>query len=477
MSDSNNSASRSGPTHANVFIWIFAVSTIWHYTSASNDILSYWFRFDPLVTPLVFLSIVTAFIAALYPNKTAAMLLFSGGNLAAICLRFPFVADHLVMEMFLNLSIVLAFGYVAFKRRTFDVSVDAVFELFAPIGRWLLIIMYFFGVFHKLNPGFMSIGSSCAIPFIQGLPLPDAFLAQSWLQYAAIYGTLIFESIAMLLLLSSRTKYLGMLLGMSFHFVIGISDYGTLAHFSAFALALHTLFLPSNFGRRIRGESFIAKLPSSEQWFKILTILLIALQILFAIHLATTRHAYLVNSLFTVFAFILMFLVIKHGQMRDGDRPYRLKSSWMPLHVIPIWFFLHCVSPYVGLGTGGVIGMFSGLRTEGGVSNHYLITKPLPLFSYQDKIVYVEEATNPSLKSAADGGQGIVLFDFQRHFSQREDLMLPLRVRIDTEVYAIDDRDSFMEFYDEHYQEQRWIERKYMSFRLVDGLLPDRCRH
>ncbi len=134
------------------------------------------------------------------------------------------------MELFLNVAIVLSFFYLAIKRRTLKISTTDLFQLFGPVGRWLLIVMYFFGTFHKLNPGFMSPTFSCAILFIGGFPIPEGLSEQAWLQYAAIYGTLIVEGAAMMLLFSARTKYLGMLLGISFHFVVGISGYGTLAH-------------------------------------------------------------------------------------------------------------------------------------------------------------------------------------------------------------------------------------------------------
>ena len=267
--------------HATVFIWIFAVSSIWHYASSSTEISRYWFHYDPLVTPLIFLSIVTAFIAATFPTRTWALLTFSLGQLIAIGLRFPYVADHLVMELFLNLSIVAAFCYLAISNRTFRVGTAEIFELFSPVGRWLLILMYFFGTFHKINPGFMSLDSSCAVPFVSGFPLPDALLAREWVQWAAIYGTLIVEFVAMMLLLSARTKYVGMLLGMSFHFVIGISAFGTMAHFSAFAMALHTLFLPSSFGDRVAGKSFVPRFLKNTDNFRMFTIALIVLQIAF----------------------------------------------------------------------------------------------------------------------------------------------------------------------------------------------------
>ncbi|MGI9237548.1 MAG: hypothetical protein ACR2QZ_09140 [Woeseiaceae bacterium] len=466
-----------GPSHATVFVWLFAVSAIWHYTSSASDIMAYWFRYDPLVTPLVFLSVVSAFIAACYPSKTLALMVMCLGQLITIFLRFPFVADHIVMELFLNLSIAVSFLALAVRQRRLNVPLDDLFALFSPIGRWLLVIMYFYGTFHKLNPGFMSVESSCAAPFIGGFPVLRDLLGYGWLEYVAIYGTLIMESIAMLLLLSTRTKYLGMMIGISFHLVIGISGYGTLAHFSAFAIALHALFLPSTFGQRVIDEPLIPSALKSAATFRVLTVFVVVTQVVFALHMATTREGFLVNSLFAVFAVSLMYLVIKYGQIREGDLRYRLRSPLVVLHVIPVWFFLHCASPYIGLGTGGTIAMFSGLRTEGGQSNHYLIREPIPLFHYQDRVLYVEESANPNLQEIAKEGQGMVMFDFQRHFSYRDTLLLPLTLNVDGKVYRLQDGDDLTAFMNEHFTQQSWLERKYMSFRLVDDLLPERCRH
>ena len=475
--EANRILANSRPDHATLFIWIFAISSIWHYASSSTEISRYWLQYDPLVTPLIFLSIATAFVAAIFPNKTWALITFSLGQLIAIGLRFPYVADHLVMELFLNLSIVASFCYLAIAQKTLRVSTSQIFELFSPVGRWLLIIMYFFGTFHKINPGFMSLESSCAVPFVAGFPLPEALLAQEWVQWAAIYGTLIAELVAMLLLLSARTKYVGMLLGMSFHFVIGISEFGTMAHFSAFAMALHTLFLPSSFGDRVAGNAFVPQFMKNADTFKIFTIALIVLQIAFGLHLGFTRQGYLVNSLYAVFGLTLLYLVFSHGQMRSDDAPYRLKSSLIVLNIISVWFFLHCMSPYIGLGTGGATAMFSGLRTEGGISNHFIIREPIRLFSYQDDIVYIEEAQNASLIAAKEDGQGIVLFDFQRHFVSWEQLILPLSLRVNEISYVIDDLESFQRFANERFSKQSWLEQKYMSFRLVDQPRPNRCRH
>jgi len=472
---SSNPTPVDGPSLATVFVWLFAISSIWHYTSSATDIADYWFRFDPLVTPLVFLSIATGFVAACFPNKTAALLLLAVGHLVTIGLRFPFVADHLVMEMFLSLSIVLSYGYLASARKSLRIATTEMFELFAPIGRCLLIVMYFYGTFHKINAGFLSPASSCAIPFLNGLHLPAGVLGQKWIQYAAIYGTLLAEFTAMLLLLSARTKYFGMLLGMSFHFMVGISSYGTLAHFSAFALSLHALFLPSSFGKRVYADPLVPVVLKDANAFRILTILLAILQVLLGLYLFLAARSDLLNALFGLFGLSLLFMVFRHGRMLPGDEPYRLKSSFAIVNIVPVWFFVHCLSPYLGLGTGGALAMFSGLRTEGGVSNHYLIRDPMHLFPYQDKIVYIEGSQNQSLQEAIEGKRGVVLFDFQRHFMTREPLVLPLRVRVGDVSYLLNDQLSVIKFAQEYFTKQSWLERRYMSFRLVDDPHPDRC--
>lgn len=130
---------------------------------------------------------------------------------------------------------------------------------------------------------------------------------------------------------------------------------------------------------------------------------MIVLQMVFGLHLGFTPQGFLVNSLYAIFGLALMCSVFQHGQIRSDDASYRLCSPLTALNTIPIWFFLHCMTPDIGLGTGGTTAMFSGLRSEGGVSNHYIIREPIRLFSYQDDVVYIDEAQNPSLIATFSG--------------------------------------------------------------------------
>ncbi len=323
----------------------------------------------------------------------------------------------------------------------------------------------------------MSFESSCAIPFMNGL-LPEFAAQYALSKWLAIYGTLIIEFVAMLLLFSLRTKYYGMLIGMSFHLIVGISSFGTLAHFSAFAIALHSLFLPPEFGKRVCHDPIIPAFLKKKGFFSKLTIFFVILQIVLGLFLGYTRHVFLTNTLFATSSVAFIFLVFKHGRFGSTDKLYRMSSSFSFVNIIPIWFFLHCWSPYIGLGTGGTLQMFSGLRTEGEISNHYIVQKPLDLFSYQNQIVYIAETIMPVLMPLREQGLGMVLFDFQRYFTTRKNTMqLPMKIRIDGKIYLINNAELLQSFAKEFFSKQTWLENRYLSFRIVDHSFPNRCRH
>lgn len=471
----NDTDKNCGLNNATVFTWLLAIATIWHHTSSSNEVYYYWLHFDPVQTPATMLAVVTAFIAACYPSSIKVFLLFVLTQISVIFTRIPYIPTHVVMELFLYLTIFFSYIFLVYKNKKWLINTESLYALYAPTGRWLLIIMYFFGTFHKINPGFLSLDSSCALPFFFGLPLPDFILQQTWAQYSAIYGTLILEFVAMLLLLSSRTKYYGMLLGMPFHFIIGISSYGSLAHFSSFALTLHSLFVPANFGQRISQDRLIPDFFKQKRTFIILTISIVLLEFLFA-RLAAWA---LMNTLFAIFGSILIFLIFRHGKIEPTDHsPYRLSSSFPVANIFSLLFFIHCTGPYIGLNTVGVVQMFSGLRTEGGVSNHYIIQKPIYLFPYQERVLYVSQSKDEFLAYLQKEKLGMPLFDFQTYLTTKDDpLVLPMSLEVDGQKQIINDGKSLRVFTDKYFTSQNILEKKYLSFREVDSEKPSECRH
>jgi hypothetical protein len=85
---------------------------------------------------------------------------------------------------------------------------------------------------------------------------------------------------------------------------------------------------------------------------------------------------------------------------------------------------------------------------------------------------------DPSLQRVKDDNQGILLFSLQTRFTTAtEPPVLPLKVRIGDTTYLVNDRQSLIKFAEENFTQQSWLVRHLMSFRLVDDLHPNHCRH
>lgn len=452
--------------------WLIAMAAIWHYTSSSNEIWNFWLHFDPVQTPAVIAALVSALLAACFPANPRVFIGFATVQLCVIGIRLPFVPTHVVMQAFLFGGVLLA----AFTRHLdgrAPLSMGRLFSAYAPVGRWLLLAMYFFGTFHKLNPGFMSPASSCALPFAAGLPVPQALLDWVPFQYAAITGTLVLEAVAFALLLFRRTKYWGMAIGVPFHLAIGVSDYGTLAHFSGLALALHVLFAPADFGDRVRRDARVPSWLWSRSAAQLLAVGILLLQLGFALSASWAA----MNLLFGSFGLICYLLILRNAdQPGAGER--LLLARPLALNLWPALFVFHAAGPYLGGSTAAAVEMFSGLRTEGGVSNHYLVRRPLDLLPYQRPVVHVEHSRDEFLGWLQREGLGLVLFDFQRFLTTKEHpLPLPLIVRVGEQRHVLDSGPALQAFAARYFEPQGVLERKLLAFRKVDALQPARCRH
>ncbi len=470
----NDHAQQPRFNNASFFIWLISIAAIWAHTSQPKEVYQYWLHFDPVQTPAIILATLTAFASALFPTRTYVFLVFCVVQLVTILIRFPNVPTHIVMELILSASVIGAFLLLCYRQKSPAVHYRDLFHAYAPVARWLLIIMYFFGTFHKINPGFLSLESSCAIPFIYGFPIPDSLLSAPWVGYSAIYGTLILEFIAMLLLLNRRTKYYGMLLGMPFHIMIGLSSFGVLAHFSVLAIALHATFLPSDFGKRVLADKWLPRFMLRADSYMVITFVVVLLQFL----LARFSLWSLMNIEFLIVAVVVFTLILRHGKFIQEDQDYRLISTLKPINLFAVLFLLQSAGPYLGLSTTGAVQMFSGLRTEGGISNHYIVTQPLYLFPYQKDVVYFDDMNDEFLDSLAAEGLAMNMFNFKEYVSRpTTKVRLPIKLRVNEESFTIATVDDFKAFANRYFVPYHYLERKFLHFKLIDSPHPRQCRH
>jgi hypothetical protein len=87
--------------------------------------------------------------------------------------------------------------------------------------------------------------------------------------------------------------------------------------------------------------------------------------------------------------------------------------------LVPILVFLNGLSPYLGLKTENSFSMFSNLRTEGNVTNHYLVPVSFQVFDFQKDLVEIVSSTDSSLQKTAAENKLMVFFEFKNYVAKR----------------------------------------------------------
>lgn len=304
---------------------------------------------------------------------------------------------------------------------------EAAVESFAPMARALLIGMYFFGIFHKINTDFLDVRVSCAVDLYAAIARPFGLAQWEFGRHAAIWTTFVVEGAALLALLSKRWKFWGFVIGVPFHIAIGLSGYAFYMDFSTAVLAIYALFLPPEYFRRL--NAFFGMTHGAwpkwgrffGRWALILTpvglyALLTAIRV---IRGHTWMYLPPVMILFAVIsvAFYVSVLVFypKEGWAARGtdlSRPSYRFAHWLLL-LVPGLYFLNGFSPYLGFKTESSVAMYSNLHTEGGVTNHLMFPSPPYLFGYQRDLATIVSTDIPALTSFA--GSSIQLVEYEVH--------------------------------------------------------------
>ena len=133
----------------------------------------------------------------------------------------PWVSNHSSFASLANLSILLGIAAAYQTKGSRAIDRERVFEdLAAPI-RLSLIALYLWTFIHKLNTGWLDLAGSCGAALYRGMAhtsgLPDGPAAVFAL---GIIGPLAFELAIPVLLVSRRTRALGVLTLMLFHLAL-----------------------------------------------------------------------------------------------------------------------------------------------------------------------------------------------------------------------------------------------------------------
>jgi len=455
-----------------IFSVVFAFYSLFHMHYDQSNELAVRLPILLCASLVLFRPAVPLFLAAL-----AAALLFEHW------MGMPTGSNHTIMSFIFSAIILIAVCIQAVQKRGWPDDAQEIFSIIAPAGRVLLITMYFFGVFHKINTDFLNPDSSCASALVSFFIFfgPDTQIERSAL-YIASYGALIAETVILILLLVPRTRYWAVCAGVLFHFLIALSAYRNYIPFTLFCTALHMLFLDGSMLARLKGSLWWQAFRAPAFQSLRMGVLLYA-AVMFAIYskvaadeLDPARSIVLWLTLGILLSLVILIYDYpgkgKSSSNTLGTPPTRTGRIQRGLYLgVTGLFFLSCFSPYIGLKSSQAIAMFSNLHVENGVSNHLIFKKQIPWFdnlNHSVEIVSVSDLNNPLINYPAPDVQ-MARYAFEDFMSRHPDLKVTYI--IDGETKTLDGMTSE--------QIKAWtknpIARKFMVFEPIYMKLPKTC--
>ncbi|QHS09917.1 hypothetical protein [Sinimarinibacterium sp. NLF-5-8] len=335
----------------------------------------------------------------------------------------PMQSNHTVMTNFFLIAVLVSACASYLKNRSWANA----WAGFAPVGRTLLLIMYFFGTFHKINSGFLNPEESCSVTLWRAMPWPLAAADGVLWRYIMMYGTLLIESALLFALLIPRLRYWGILLGISFHAMLALSDYAMYSAFSMLTVALHLLFLSPEAAARVARDPLWLYLTENIQKPLGFLILLCWLSVMFI--LASLSQYGSAGLIWLIGMMPLIIAIARAGNVDHS--PQALSFFWGKpwlVNIISLLFLFNGFTPYLGLKTAQSINMFANLRLEGGASNHLILSQAPGPFQYLEDLVEITQpGSSPFFIYIKNNNLRLVYYDFLNRLEREPNLIVSYR--------------------------------------------------
>ena len=414
------------PDRLTVFAWLWSCQALVH-----QEFYSSWLQqADPRGWVVTCLATATLLRPGSQPLFCGLLLSSIVYNVA----KWPFVVNHILLESLINATILAAIASVYGSRSRSGQSSPELRELvvsrFAPVVTGMVLVMYWFAFISKLNADFVNPDVSCVTAMYGDLHRRMPFLPDSRQAHCvAIVLTLLVEGLIPLLLTFRRTRPVAVLIGLPFHFVLGLVGHRT---FSGLAFAVYgllvldqlTAFLQSAYAGwqqrttgRQRGFLYAAAI------FCVTG----AVASLIAADVLGQFRSRLGGGGGVAIYQIPWLIWIAWSFVIGGGLAFAIVRSWrthaapsVSTGTTPAWLWtsvavvlLLGLSPYLGLKTETCFTMYSNLRTEGQWNNHYFMPA-LKLGPWQTDLAKVIKTDHPALKPYVEHGDLITYFELRR---------------------------------------------------------------
>jgi len=286
-------------------------------------------------------------------------------------------------------------------------------------------------------------------------------------------GTAAIELSVPVLLFFRRTRIAGVCLGLVFHSLIALDQTHLFSDFSSVLNALFTLFLPATFAASVL-HGYRSLSTNVRDALRAAVVTLVACVLMLQWYDKTSG----INRLFLdgrAWAWILVdglllalvgWYVWRNRTLRS-DVDLRV-SGWM--WVVPVFVVLNGLSPFLELRTAYAFNMYANLETAAGESNHFLVTRTLPLTDYQRDLVTVLNSSDPGLQVYAVQKFDIPFLQLRDYLSRHPDASLQYRRNgVVHEVARASDDPALVE------PVPSW-QSKLFAFRSLDQTEPNRCQ-
>ena len=410
---------------------------------------SQWYTFTQHYGPMI--ATGGALLILCRPTSVWRWALMHLGIIIEVVEKGPFSSNHTVFHAFLSASLLAAVAGRFIAGGFKPLSRGDIFKTIAPVGRVMILVLYFFTFWHKFNWGFLDAEISCGVQYYAGLRAHLPFLPEGqWTVWPSIIGTLVTELGLFALLLIKRVRVFGLLFVLMFHGVVGSMNH---PNFSAIAYGYLILFFPIEssgvmvqrwqaffkqrfgFDWAVSGEQLLGRLKLVGTFATVAVfawVLYAAAVILPARDLPITlmrepwedprnflqRNLKNFFQVYGMMVFFGIYFVGLWGTTRSWPRPFfRFRQAWV--YVFPVLMFAHGMGPYFGGRTDSAFSMFSNLQTEPGHANHTLMAWAPHFSDIQADRVTLLTSSDPELVEFIGDGHALHWFELKRYVQRK----------------------------------------------------------
>lgn len=400
--------------------------------------------------------------------------------------KLPHLANHANYYTLICVCLLLWIAGVWWRngRRLDEETLARAFPGVRPTLCLSLFVVYWMAGFHKLNAGFFDPDVSCAADFFlryaREYDFPESVFPR-WLLDTSPYLVVFVELAGALLLLVPRLQVLGILAFVLLHsYLVPLSFYD----FASICYGILLCFLPP---RLFEGSANRAR---AERGMRVLVVAMLVGNVVSRFLEDEGLEDWIAadNAMgwfFLAGSLTLIVQVVRNARASglrlldlEGVNLFafrEVRPRWMWL--MPLLLLVYTNTSYLGLRTAGNTTMFSNLRTEDGVSNHFLVSSSWQPFGFQRDVLYVEaipEEFRDEMRGQPEVGMGMTRFELRR-IAERwrgRGEEVPMRFRQGNRIYSYDDITEE----DEWARPLPWIAKKLMLFREIQPDGPNECR-